>query len=611
VIFAVGFASEASMKTLAVAVLVLTSSLAVEAATIGNVPGRKTTSLNGAWRVIVDMYGDGYYDYRREPRSNGFFLDAKPKSESDLVEYDFDASGTLNVPGDWNTQRESLLYYEGTVWYRTSFDDPRVGGEKARLFLRFGAVNYEARVWLNGKLLGTHEGGFTPFDFEITDGAKPKGNSLVVLVDDTRVRERVPTVDTDWWNYGGITRDVDLIEVPETFVEDYLIQLEKGSRDHVKGWVQLNGPRPSQSVTVRIAGAKAEERVTTDATGRAEISFPARLDLWSPESPKLYDVEVAAETDVVHEAIGFRSVEVRGGDILLNGEPVFLRGVSVHEEAPFRSGRAFSPEDARTLLGWVKELDGNFVRLAHYPHDENMTREADRLGLLVWSEVPVYWVIAWESPAALASARQQITENIARDRNRASVILWSAGNETPISEPRTAFMRNLVGLIRSLDPTRLVTAALERHYENPTTQLIDDPLGEDLDVVGVNEYVGWYDGPPEKCDTLEWKTRYSKPHVISEFGAGARAGLHGGATQRWTEEYQASVYRHQVGMLKRMTFLRGTTPWILMDFRSPRRALPVIQDGWNRKGLVSDRGQKKEAFGVLRDWYREIAEAGR
>jgi beta-glucuronidase len=170
-------------------------------------------------------------------------------------------------------------------------------------------------------------------------------------------------------------------------------------------------------------------------------------------------------------------------------------------------------------------------------------------------------------------------------------------------------MRSLVALVRGLDATRLVTAALERHYENETTQTIDDPLGEDLDVVGLNEYVGWYDGLPEKCDAMQWKTRYAKPHVVSEFGGSARAGIHGGALQRWTEEFQESLYQHQVAMLKRMPFLRGTAPWILMDFRSPHRLLPGMQDGWNRKGLVSDRGDRKKAFFVMRDWYQQMEAA--
>jgi beta-glucuronidase len=575
---------------------------------VTNVDGRRTTSLDGAWRTIVDAFDTGYYDYRYEPKPDGFFLDRKAKDETERVEYSFDTSPTLLVPGDWNTQRGSLLYYEGTVWYRRIFDDPR-SDRSSRLFLWFGAVAFRAHVFLNGELLGAHEGGFTPFDFEITDRVKPTANSLVVMANNTRRAGSVPTLDFDWWNYGGLTRRVLLVEVPSTFVRDYVVQLGKGSRDRVRGFIQLDGPRPAQKVTLRIPEAGISRTFATDAAGRAEIDFEATLELWSPERPKLYDVEVAAETDTVHDTIGFRSVEVRGTKILLNGRPLFLRGVSVHEEAPFRSGRAFSVEDARTTLGWVKELHGNFVRLAHYPHHEGMLREADREGVLVWSEIPVYWAIRWEDPRTLKNALQQLTESISRDRNRASIVLWSVGNETPISAPRNAFLKALVDRVRELDPTRLVTAALERGKPEGDTQVIDDSFGENLDVIGCNEYVGWYDGLPEKIDRVRWRSIYDKPLVMSEWGGGARYGLHGSSLTRWSEEFQEDLYRRQVAMLRRIPFLAGTSPWILMDFRSPHRVLPGIQDGWNRKGVLSDRGERKKAFFVLQDWYREIEAA--
>jgi beta-glucuronidase len=317
---------------------------------------------------------------------------------------------------------------------------------------------------------------------------------------------------------------------------------------------------------------------------------------------------VSAETDRMKEPIGFRTIQVKGQDILLNGKPLFLRGVSAHEEAPLRTGRANSVEDARTMLGWVKEMGGNFIRLAHYPHGEYMTREADRLGILVWSEVPVYWTILWENQATFENARQQLTENILRDRNRASIILWSVANETPIGEARTTFLTRLIDTARGLDPTRLVTAALEFHPQKDMTQLIDDPLGAKLDVLGVNEYIGWYDGLPEKCDRVTWKTIYDKPLVMSEFGGEAAYGRHGDKLARWSEEYQESMFEHQVRMLERIPFLRGTTPWVLMDFRSPRRQLPKVQDFFNRKGLISDRGQKKKAFFVMQRYYRGLAQ---
>ncbi|MBN2371044.1 MAG: beta-glucuronidase [Vicinamibacteria bacterium] len=572
---------------------------------LANVDGRATTSLNGKWRAIVDPYENGFFDYRYEPRSEGFFMDRKQADKSDLLEYDFDKSQTLDVPGDWNTQRESLFFYEGTIWYKKSFDYALTAGR--RLFVRFGAVNQRAVVFLNGRKLGEHEGGFTPFAFEITDRIHPKDNSLVVKADNRRRRDAIPTVMTDWWNYGGLTRRVLLVEVPGTFVEDYFVQLARGSRHKIAGWVRLNGGRRRQQVAIEIPEARVRHVVTTSDNGYATFRFDARVEPWSPENPKLYDVVLNAETDSVREAIGFRTVDTRGGEILLNDKPIFLRGVSIHEEAPFRGGRAFSPEQARTMIEWVKELGGNFARLAHYPHNEHMVREADRVGILLWSEVPLYWTIQWDNPRTFEDARRQIEENIARDKNRASIVLWSAANETPVSEARTAFLVRLIERMRELDPTRLVTAALERRdLDDGVTQMIDDPLGAHLDVIGCNEYIGWYDGLPEECDRVSWKTIHDKPLIMSELGGGALAGLHGDALMRWSEEYQESLYEHQLSMLDRIPFLRGISPWILMDFRSPRRPLPGIQDYWNRKGLLSERGERKKAFFVLQRYYQQL-----
>jgi beta-glucuronidase len=569
-----------------------------------NTDGRKTISLDGQWQTIVDPYESGFYNYRYQPSDSGYFKNAKPKAKSDLIEYDFDSSPALKVPGDWNMQSDQLFFYEGTVWYKQSFNYQRK--PNTRVFVYFGAANYFADVYLNGEKIGQHEGGFTPFNFEISKFVRDGDNFLIVKVDNKRRRDAVPTLMTDWWNYGGLTREVKLIETPATFVHDYFIQLQKGTRDRVAGWVKLNGANLNQRVTVRIPEAGISKSFTVDANGTALIDFTASLNLWSPEDPKLYDVTIEAETDQVRDRIGFRSIETRGTEILLNGRPVFLRGVCIHEEAPFRGGRAYSREDAQTLLGWAKELGANFVRLAHYPHNENMIREADRLGIMVWSEIPVYWTILWDNPATLENARNQLTEMIARDKNRAAVVIWSVANETPLSEARLSFLRNLVTHARSLDPGRLISAAMERHYVDATTQMIDDPLGEYLDVLGCNEYVGWYDGLPDKADRLEWRTKYQKPLIMSEFGGDALFGNHGEPLARWTEEFQENLYRHQIAMLKRIPFLRGTTPWILMDFRSPRRPLPKIQDYWNRKGLVSNKGEKKKAFYVMQQWYREL-----
>jgi beta-glucuronidase len=576
---------------------------------IANINARQTTSLDGQWQAIVDPFDVGAFDYRAQPLKNNqaFYKNYKPQSESELVEYDFDTSGQLYVPGDWNTQRESLLFYEGSVWYKRSFDYTK--SPKNRLFLHFGACNYLAAVYLNGEKLGEHEGGFTPFDFEITDRVRAHGNFLVLRINNTRARDQVPTVNTDWWNYGGITRPVTLVEVPETFVQDYFVQMEKGSTRQIKGWLQLNGPQLQQTVRIRIAEAGLSKTFRTDSKGRAEFSFSADLTLWSPENPKLYTVEITSETDQVVDRIGFRSIEARGTEILLNGKPVFLRGISLHEEAPLRPGRAWSDDDARTLLSWTKELGCNFVRLAHYPHNESMLRMADQMGLLVWGEVPVYWTIQWENPQTLHNAENQLNEMIARDHNRAALIIYSVANETPISDARNRFLRQLIQDARSADPTRLVSAALQANQlvdRNRMTIRINDPIASDLDVLGNNEYIGWYIGRPEDADSSDWNSEYDKPLIMSEFGGDALFGYHGEAHTRWTEEYQENLYEHQIVMLKRIPFLRGMTPWILKDFRSPRRTLPRFEDDFNRKGLVSDHGEKKKAFFVLQNFYLEL-----
>ena len=584
----------------------LPSEDAAPAPLIQNVYARDVTVLDGAWGVIVDPFETGYYNHRYQPSADGYFRDRKMEQPWDLVEYDFDTGPTLHVPGDWNTQDDRLFFYEGTVWYKQTFTHPPDAG--GRTFLYFGAANYDARVYLNGEAVGHHVGGFTPFDVEVTDRVRAGENTVVVKVDNARRRDGVPTVNTDWWNYGGLTRSVLVVRVPETFVADYVVQLAPGRRDAIQGWVQLDGPdRAGREVTVAIPEAGISHAAVTDADGRAQLDLPADLALWSPGSPTLYEVLVRHGDEVVRDEIGFRTVEVRGEDILLNGEPVFLRGISVHEERAFGGGRAATPEDAATLLGWAQEMNANFVRLAHYPHNEHMVRAAERMGLLVWSEVPVYWTVQFEKPEVYANAERQLTEMIERDRNRAAVVLWSVANETPRSDERLAFLSGLAATARRLDPTRLVTAALDTQTRREDGIHIDDPLGAVVDVIGINSYCGWYGGRPAECAGLRWVSPHGKPVIVSEFGAGALQGLHGTADERWTEEYQAAVYTNNLAMLDAMPFLRGTSPWILKDFRSPRRPLPRIQDFWNRKGLVSDEGVRKQAFYLMQDWYRRRA----
>ncbi|MEQ8238566.1 MAG: glycoside hydrolase family 2 TIM barrel-domain containing protein [Cyclobacteriaceae bacterium] len=565
-----------------------------------NIEARERMTLNGQWEIIVDPLENGFYSHRYTEKPNGYFENAKMKKPTDLIEYDFDTDWQLMVPGDWNTQKEKLYYYEGTVWYKKNFDFVAANNEINYLY--FEAINYEATVYLNGEKLGNHLGGYTPFQFDVTDKLIKGNNWVIVKVDNKRMREAIPTINTDWWNYGGITRSVHLITTPKTHISDYLVQLAKGTTNTIEGWVAVKNATDGQLVKVEIPELKKSVDVVL-RNGIASFSFKSKPTLWSPTNPKLYNVKISAGANSVTDQIGFRTIQTQGSKILLNGKEIFLKGISIHEEAPFKTGRVVSEEECRILLKWAKELGCNFIRLAHYPHSEAMVREAEKMGFLVWSEIPVYWTVLFGNEDTYANAQNQLTEMISRDKNRAAVVLWSVANETPEGAPRLSFLTNLAAHARKLDPTRLITAALDTQGFRDGAKFIEDPLGEVVDVIGINNYCGWYSVDPEDCGAIRWATDFNKPMIMSEVGGGALQGLHGEINERWTEEYQVSVYENNIEMMRNIDFLAGASPWILMDFRSARRHLRRIQGDFNRKGLISEQGMKKKAFYTLQDYY--------
>ncbi len=586
---------------------------------------RAGLDLSGPWHYSIDPYRSGLAGFHGEAPDAGQQrwrdVDVRAAMASDnrvLYEFDLAHSPVATLPSSWLTEAPELRHYQGLIWYQRTFKAPvpRAG----RQFLRFGAANYAATVYLNGQPLGRHEGGFTPFAFEVTRLLRDGDNQVTVGVDSQATPATVPPPVTDWENYGGITRPVRLVSTPATYVDDAWIRLTRDGQLAVDA--HLDGAQAArQPVHLRIAELGLDLAGITDAQGdwHARAPAPRALARWSPDSPKLYDVVLEAGEDRWRDRIGFRTIEARGADILLNGRPIFLRGISLHEEeiGPDPT-RDMTPEAARALLMQVKDgLRGNYVRLAHYPHSEVMTRMADQLGLLVWSEVPVYWMVAWGNPDTLATARNMVAENILRDRNRASIAIWSVANETPVSDARNAFLRTLVSDVRRLDDSRLVSAALlverDPKADVPTMTMVD-PLADALDVVAINTYNGWY--TPDRLADLPgsvWHVPAGKPLIFSEFGADAKAGFEDerAAPRKFSEQYQAEFYRRTLEMADRIPTLRGLSPWILKDFRSPRRQNPDFQQGWNRKGLISETGQRKQAFKVLADDYERRQAAGR
>lgn len=597
---------------------------------ITNIEGRQTQSLNGTWSALIDPSVFSLND-------RGHFIERNYKPEpSELVEANVEDGLTLQVPGDWNTQDPRLFFYNGKVFYKRDFYVNKQVDK--RYFLHFGAINYKALIYVNGEHVASHTGGYTSFNCEVSEQLKDGDNFIVIKVNNALSKDDIPTTSTDWMNYGGITRDVDLVSLPKQFIRNYKIQLAPGQKDRIEGWVTVDG-MASGEVQLEIPALNVRASLPVKE-GKAEVSLEAHPMLWSPELPKLYDVTLSMGQDKVTDKIGFRTLGVRDGQVLLNGEPVFLKGISIHEEAIGAHGRASSEKEARELLGYAKELNCNFVRLAHYTHNSNMTRVADELGLLVWSEIPVYWSVNFASEEVLEMAKTRMTEMIHRDQNRASIAFWSLGNETPKSDARNNFFRNLNQHVKSLDETRLTTAALifgeeigamAQNYYFPTMAgkqfdtwdiHIDDPLAEIVDVAAINQYFGWYysgflasaaNVSPykarkvmlENIPKIRFHVPNNKPFVFSELGAGAKRGKTAKEEDLavFSEEYQAMVYRKQTEMAKNQEGLVGMSPWILKDFRSVMRLYQGVQDYWNRKGLITDNGERKKAFFVLRDFY--------
>jgi len=562
------------------------------------VSGRPHIDLDGLWRFHIDPYDSS----RRRAASDPHYFEvlAMPEDEalrSPRADLPLGTWETMGVPGCWNEEHPGLMHYEGCALFVREFDGPPSG---PRYFLHVGAANYEATLWLNGIFLGRHEGGFTPFCVEVTPYLQPR-NVLAIVVDNRREASRVPGLWYDWFNYGSIFRSVRLVKLPPSHVKRMFLRLLQGTDfRHLRLDVETSAPE-GEHLTLNVPALGVREGAAVDGQGMASLEFTAEARLWSPEDPYLYEVEVALESgDRLEDSVGFREVRVEDDRLLLNGQPIFLRGISAHEEFPGR-GRAAREEDTRRMLEAARDLGCNFVRLAHYPHHENAARLADTMGLLLWEEVPVYWHIDFAAPAVLANARNQLRELILRDQNRASVILWGVANETPNTAERLAFLSDMVASARELDSSRLVSAAL---LPQP-----DDPLISHLDIIAVNEYFGWYYGQVEEVGPLLASlASLGKPILVSEFGADCAAGLRGTADAIRTEEFQADFYRRQFTSLLGLRSVIGTSPWVLYDFRTPLRQ-NKYQRGYNRKGLIGDdHHSRKLAFGVVREIYEGLVD---
>jgi beta-glucuronidase len=561
------------------------------------VGGRSCESLNGVWRVCLDPFDTGL-------RQNWPRLQPLAFEDRTLpCDYDPSSGDAVPVPSSLNLVKPEWFLYEGGAWFtRDLAYQSRTATE--RVFLRVGAANYDAKVFLNGEFLGNHYGGSTPFFVELT-GRVGSENRLQLFVSNTRTADRVPMHHFDWFNYAGIYREVELLRLPAVFIKDLFVRLVPGGeRRAIAVSVTLSEPvATTATCSIPRLGIRATIPI---AAGRGDIELVAQPDCWSPERPTLYEVIVETGGDRVADRVGFREITVQGGEILLNGQPVFLRGICVHEDDE-ETGHVTTREDIARRLAHARELGCNFLRLAHYPHHEWAAQMADEAGIMLWEEIPVYWAVDFGNPATLRDATNQLSELILRDRNRASIILWGLGNENADTDARLHFMKKLAGTARRLDGTRLVSAACLIDKE---ARRIADRLTAELDVIGINEYYGWYDPDFSELAAIGRNSSPGKPVIVTETGGDALSGLHGAETVLTTEEHQAWIYHNQIATLSGIPWVRGMAPWVLYDFRSLRRQ-NSHQRGYNIKGLIArDKRTKKAAFATLQAFYQRQTPLG-
>ncbi|MCR5255019.1 MAG: glycoside hydrolase family 2 [Acetatifactor sp.] len=560
--------------------------------------GRKRELLSGQWHYAVDQYDTCVrqkWFLERYVDDKGFTVP---------VDYSFDEWPIMELPANWNTVSPEYLIYDGSMVFTRKFSCGF--DEDEEVFLKIGAANYLCRVFLNGKYIGMHRGGSTPAYFKITDALNNGtvgSNRILIQADSTRRPEQVPTENTDWFNYGGVYRDIELIHVPKVHIKGFKLYLvPDGAFNKITVKIKLS-EKINATATVRIKELGIEKEVKIEDGYGKDVSSASPV-LWTPENPRLYDAEVVCLNDKVSDRVGFREIKVNGREILLNGKPIFLRGISCHEDS-VKNGKGLTDEERIENIKLAKELGCNFMRIAHYPHHENMAKLADELGILLWEEIPVYWAIRFEREKTYFDAENQLKELIKRDFNRASVIIWSVGNENADTDERLAFMSRLAECAHAEDVTRLVSAACLVDGE---LNKIADRLADYLDVIGINEYCGWYTPDFSKLPELMENSDPDKPVIITEFGADAMRGHHGSISDKGTEECQAYVYEKQIETLSKIDYIKGMTPWILYDFRCPRRT-SVIQGYYNRKGLLSeDKTYRKPAFYVLQKFYRKLME---
>jgi beta-glucuronidase len=543
----------------------------------------KTVSLDGNWKCKPDLKNEGieneWYSHKN------FNL-----KDKDLID--------IKIPNSFNLL-EGYEIYEGIFWHFFQFNlDSTDIQDTFDYVIKFKGSNYISKVWLNGIFLGEFHGGFTPFTFTIKDRLKPNSNLLVVRTDNTRRKNQIPGYTADWLNWGGIYRSVDLQILNKNRITDVVIKTVLKSRKEsivsisykIIGKISLNWQiLDTDQKTLLYEGNISE------TLGEGNFSLTINNPkLWAPDTPDLYYIKILSTLPVSRDEslfkshFGIRQIEISGIYVYLNKRKFYFKGISLHEEyMPY--GRTIPYEKREEDVKNIKSLGLNAIRTAHYSHDEDLIEIADKLGILILEEIPVYWSCDFKSNETFKVAAKQMRNLIKRDINHPSVVWWSAGNEVPIEKRECSiFFKRLMDWARRLDDTRIVTFVSHRMFCDLTKRYAD--------VGAINMYFGWYYGSPKMINTvidIIHTPIFNKPLFYTEFGAGAKYGFHVDWKEqtKFSEERQLYVLDYTIRTLNSKNYIAGWFIWIYRDFRAFLRQ-NQYQEGFNRKGIVS--GEKNE-----------------
>ena len=581
---------------------------------------RNAVSLSGVWSFKADPSDTG----ETEGWQNGL-TGAQP----------------IAVPGSWNEQITGLNGYLGTVWYETTATVPQAWRSE-RVFLRIGAAAYMSKLYVNGTLAATHEGGSLPYSVEVNSLLKfGAENVITVEVENQLGQTRIPTgnivgqpkrqhphTSYDFFPYGGLNRDVTLYTVPK-----------RASISDVTVVPSYEGSTGTLDIKVETAGSTSKVRVTVSGTGKADVTATAGVSgsvanckvqlpdvtLWSLDNPYLYKVKVEVPgADSYTLQCGVRTVKVTDSAILLNGEPVKLKGFGKHEDFPIFGRSKTVPVTVKDfeLMKWC---GANCFRTSHYPYDESVYEVADRAGILVIDETPAVGLIFFDNEENIARRKtvceQMVEEMITRDKNHPSVIMWSVANEPSpktiggagytgleqsgeSEENRVAreFLGGLLDYARSLDPTRPATFA---HMSGSPSSWL-----EKCDVICINRYYGWYSQAGDMPSALKYlagdmdklHSTYNRPVVMTEFGADAVPGQHSEYREMFTEEFQRDFIASYLDVANTKDFVAGMLIWNFADFHTAQAMHRVLAR--NFKGVFTiDRKPKMAAYLLHERWF--------